>query len=216
MEAMDRLHRRMWTGVLASAACLGIGAGAFAGTQVPTPVRQHVFACTTQNCAMPDKGAYPYLVVGRFDQAASAQQSKRLFRVMRKQHHWQDLPDSPSDFRANLQPVTIRLADGSRLAVLMTREEMTIAHPQPGDLVRYSPHRGKYEIPPTDPKAAAYWAVDGCVAILCRAGDDACFKRYRTGVYRPSDGVAISARTFEPLPHHVAIDPDSLLPVRHP
>lgn len=212
---MDRLHRRMWAGALASTVCMGIGAGAFAGTKVPTPVRQHAFACTTQNCAMPDKGAYPYLVVGRFDQAASAQQSKRLFRAMRRQHHWQHLPNSAGDFRTNLQPVTIRLANGSRLAVLMAREEMTIAHPQSGDLVRYSPHRGKYEIPPTDPKAAAYWAIDGCVAILCRAGDDACFKRYRTGVYRPSDGVAISARTFKPLPHHVAIDPDSLLPVRH-
>ncbi|HEX7339317.1 MAG TPA: hypothetical protein VF271_05215 [Rhodanobacteraceae bacterium] len=162
---------------------------------------------------MPDRGAYPYLVIGRYAAHASAAQSSRLFHAMRVRGLWQALPVSAKSFYKALQPVSIRLADGSVLAVLMARQEFRDGRPQPGDLVRYSPHRGKFEIPPADPAAKAYWSVDGCVAILCRKGDLACFKRYPAGVYRPSDGVAISPRSFRALPHHVVINPDTLLPV---
>ena len=84
--------------------------------------------------------------------------------------------------------------------------------PRPGDLIRYSPHRGSYEIPPADPVERAYWSIDGCIAVVCRAEDKACFDRYRQGVFRTSDGVQLSPYTFKPLKHAAAIDPDSLLP----
>lgn len=211
---MDKLRIRMLAGGLLCAGSLcGVAGAAHHGLHLPTPVlANHAFDCATHACVMPAAGAYPYLIIGHFQAKATPSQSRRLFKAMRAQGHWQQLPASAKTFQSDLQPVAIRLADGSILAVLMTSAEARVARPHSGDLVRYSPHRGKYEIPPEDPVQRAWWSVDGCVAILCRVGDAACFKRYRPGVYRPADGVAISAHTFKPLPHHVAIDPDSLLP----
>ncbi|MFC5582169.1 hypothetical protein [Rhodanobacter terrae] len=163
---------------------------------------------------MPSQGSYPDLVIGRFQAMATPAQSRRLFADMRARHAWSALPNDAAEFYAALQPVTIALPNGTALAVLMAQDEAHIAQPKPGDLVRYSPHRGKYEIPPTDPKARAYWGVDGCVAILCRAQDKACYSRYVSGVYRPADGHALSPRTFQPLPHGTVIDPQTLLPRR--
>jgi len=161
---------------------------------------------------MPSQGSYPHLIIGRFQAMASAPQAQRLFTDMRAQHKWQALPDDPMAFYAALQPVIIQLADGKVLAVLMAQDEAHVELPQKGDLVRYSPHRGKYEIPPTDPKERAYWAVDGCVSVICRAEDKACFGRYPAGVFRPKDGVQISPQTFQPVPHGALIDVNSLLP----
>lgn len=211
---MDRLRsRKLVTAFLCAGSFCGAACAAQHGSHLPTPVStSHAFRCTQHACAMPAAGAYPYLIIGRFQSKATTSQSRQLFKAMRAQEHWQQLP-SATAFQSGLQPVAIRLPDDSVLAVLMTREEVHVARPHPGDLVRYSPHRGKYEIPPEDPIQRAWWSVDGCVAILCRVGDTSCYKRYRAGVYRPSDGVAISAYTFKPLPRHVAIDPDSLLPV---
>ena len=161
---------------------------------------------------MPLQGSYPDLIVGRFQAMATPAQSRQLFTDMRERHAWSALPNEAAGFYAALQPVTIALPDGAALAVLMAQDEAHIAQPQPGDLVRYSPHRGKYEIPPADPKARAYWGIDGCVAILCRAQDKACFSRYVSGVFRPTDGRALSPRTFQPLPLGAVIDPQTLLP----
>lgn len=83
---------------------------------------------------------------------------------------------------------------------------------QPGDFVRYSPHRGKYEVPPSDPVAAAYWAVDGCVAVLCDPGNGTCIERYVSGVYRVSDGRQLESETLALLPHGVVIDTGTMLP----
>lgn len=197
--------------------CLSIGiASALESTpQLPIPSAQAAaFRCKARDCEMPSQGSYPDLVIGRFQAMATAAQSRQLFADMRARHAWSALPDDSAGFYTALQPVTIALPNGTALAVLMAQDEAHIAQPKPGDLVRYSPHRGKYEIPPADPKARAYWGVDGCVAILCRAQDKACFSRYVSGVYRPADGRALSPRTFQSLPHGTVIDPQTLLPRR--
>jgi len=160
---------------------------------------------------MPSTGSYPHLIVGIFKSSATAAQSRQLFVDMRAHHFWQSLPDDAVAFHVALQPVAIRLPDDTSLAVLMAQDEVRVARPMPGDLVRYSPHRGKYELPPEDPVARAWWAVDGCVAVLCRAQDKACFSRYAAGVFRTTDGMEISPRTFRPLSTGMAIDPDTLL-----
>jgi len=184
-------------------------------SRFPTPTqRVDAFRCDGFGCAMPPQGAYPYLIIGYFQVMASASQAKQLIADMQSQHRWPALPNDPVAFYAALQPVTIQLADDSALAVLMTQEEARVELPQPGDLVRYSPHRGKYEIPPTDLKQRTYWAVDGCVSVICRAKDSACFGRYPSGVYRFEDGVQISPQAFQPLPHGAVIDTESLLPRR--
>jgi len=186
-------------------------ASAVAKDAVPTRAADP-FHCDAHSCPMPGQGAYPHLIVGRFDAAASASQSAQLFAAMRAHHLWQGLPAGAGDFQQNLQPVSILLLDGAALVVLMTQEEFRVAPPHAGDLVRYSPHRGDFEMPPEDPKARTYWAVDGCVAVVCRKQDRSCFGRYLAGVFRTRDGAALSPYTFRPLEGARAIDPDSLLP----
>jgi hypothetical protein len=179
---------------------------------LPVPThRADIFRCDGQACAMPSASSYPHLIVGIFKSSATAAQSRQLFADMRARHFWQSLPDDAVAFHTALQPVAIQLPDASSLAVLMAQDEVRVARPMPGDLVRYSPHRGKYELPPENPAELAWWAIDGCVAVLCRAQDKACFKRYATGVFRTADGMEISARTFRPLSNGAVIDPDTLL-----
>lgn len=199
--------------------CLCVGLGVALAHEepwrFPLPSRHaDAFRCDAHACAMPYQGAYPYLVIGRFQAMATRLQSEHLFDDMRALHLWSALPHESSAFYAALQPVTIALPDGTALAVLMAQDEAHVALPKPGDLVRYSPHRGTYEIPPADPKARAYWAVDGCVAVLCRAQDTACFGRYVSGVFRPRDGMALSLRTYQPMPRGTVIDVETLLPKR--
>jgi hypothetical protein len=177
---------------------------------VPTD-RVDIFRCDDQACAMPSTGSYPHLIVGVFKSSATAAQSRQLFADMRAHHFWQSLPDDAAAFHAALQPVAIQLPDAGSLVALMAQDEVRVARPMPGDLVRYSPHRGKYELPPENPAELAWWAIDGCVAVLCRAQDKACFKRYATGVFRTADGMEISSRTFRPLSNGAVIDPDTLL-----
>jgi|Hof3ISUMetaT_8_FD_contig_41_59404_length_969_multi_2_in_0_out_0_2 hypothetical protein len=199
--------------VLALSALLPLGLAAKSPPELPTPThRTEVFKCDERVCAMPGGGSYPHLILGRFQAAASAAQSGTLFTGMRLRGYWKALPDDPGLFFRNLQPVSVRLPDRAIMAVLMTQEEFSVMAPRPGDLIRYSPHRGSYEIPPADPVERAYWSIDGCIAVVCRAEDKACFDRYRQGVFRTSDGVQLSPYTFKPLKHAAAIDPDSLLP----
>jgi hypothetical protein len=201
-------------------ALLAFGAPGFAlahdvPTKLPAPTtRTEIFQCDAHFCAMPTQGSYPYVIIGLFQSMATAPQSEQLFRDMQQQQHWMSLPKDPSAFYTALQPVSVSLPEGGAIAVLMGQDEVFATTPKPGDLVRYSPHFGAYEIPPSDPKARAYWSVDGCLAVVCRAQDKACFGRYLQGVFRRKDGMAISPETFKPIPHGSVIDIQSLLPKR--
>lgn len=209
MPGWHRMLGRMGAGLL------GVGS-ALAGedaVRLPRPTTpSQVFRCDADACAMPGNGSFPHLVIGRFAATATAAQGQSLFQAMRVQGHWQALPDDAPGFVATVQPVAIALDDGRWLAVLMSQEEAHAAPIAPGDLVRYTPHRGEREPPPEEAGARAYWDVYGCVAIICRAEDTPCFARYATGVFRARDGTALSPRTFQPLRGTPAIDPDTLLP----
>lgn len=193
--------------------CVGSALASDAPVKLPIPTQQaDRFRCDAHACTMPSQGQYPYVVIGLYQATASAEQSEQLFKDMRVQRRWASLPDDPAAFYAALQPVSIALPNGKALALLMAQEEFAVAKPQAGDLVRYSAHFGTHELPPDDPKARAYWSVDGCVAVICRAQDKACFGRYVQGVFRRPDGMAISPQTFKPLSNGTVIDVESLLP----
>lgn len=160
---------------------------------------------------MPDKGAYQNLVVGRVAAVANATQAAALFDEMRRHGRWSSLPSGAATFWKNLQPVAIEAGRGTVMITLTSQDEMHAVPLRVGDLVRYSPHRGTYETPPTDKTAAAYWTVDGCVAILCRASNKRCMKRYASGLFRITDGAQLSPRTLAPLRHGIVIDPQSML-----
>jgi hypothetical protein len=203
-------------GMMASSGTGLLRASDDASVKLPVPGRAlEMFRCDARYCAMPSQGSYPYIVIGLFQAMATAPQSEQLFNDMRSKRHWLALPDDPSAFYVSLQPISIALPDGHALTVLMAQDEVYATTPKPGDLVRYSPHFGAHEQPPADPKARAYWSIDGCVAVICRAEDKACFSRYAQGVFRRPDGMAMSPRTFKPLLQSTAIDVQSLLPIRN-
>lgn len=161
---------------------------------------------------MPERGAYPHLVIGRIVAVADATQAQALFDAMRRRGRWSALPASGDVFWKNLQPVAIDAGSGTVMVTLTSQEEMHAAPLQVGDFVRYSPHRGQYKQPPTDKTAAAFWGVDGCVAVLCRGNDKQCAKRYARGLFRASDGVQLSQSTLKPLQHGMTIDAETMLP----
>jgi hypothetical protein len=205
--------------MLLAAFCAAISccAQAAPAKPAPTPLPHQPgdnFQCQAGACVLPAYGSYPYLVIGVFHSAATAEQSQHLFSQMRTQHFWQDLPADPAAFSRAIQPVSIQLVDNSALSVLMSQEEAAVMLPQPGDLVRYSPHFGEHELPPTDPVERSLWAIDGCVAVICRAEDKPCFAEFRRGVYRRQDGKAISPTTFQVLPEGGVIDVQSLRPIQ--
>lgn len=194
------------------AACvLAVGAAASAAT----PDAQRAFACSELACGIPAQGAFPHFVVGRIAAIATADDATTLFTTMRARRRWTALPAGADAFWRHVQPVAME-AGGAIFVVLTGREEMRAAPLAVGDFVRYSPHRGQFEVPPTEARATAYWAVDGCVATLCRARDRACFERYVSGVYRTDDGLQLSPASFAPLPRGTTIDTTTMAPTAPP
>lgn len=173
--------------------------------------RQSHASCADFSCGLSTEGSFPYLAVGRVAAVADAAQSSMLFRHMRRQGGWKALPEDDLRFGREIQTLVIDAGD-RLMAVNMSRAEMAAAPIQPGDFVRYAPHHGAFEKPPEEAVAAAFWAIDGCVAILCRAGDDACVRRYMPGVFDKSSGMQMSLAPPRVLPNGRTVDVDTLLP----
>lgn len=207
------LRARRARRLLAIALAIGAPTSACLAVAHPAQSAQSAsFACFALSCGMPEHGAYPHLVVGHIAAIARPDQAKTLFEGMRRRGRWSALPPDADIFSKNLQPVAIDAGSGVVMISLTSQDEMHAAPLRVGDFVRYSPHRGRYEMPPTDKTAAAYWSVDGCVAILCRASDKLCIKRYTSGLFRATDGVQLSSRTLAPLQHGIVIDAQTMLP----
>jgi hypothetical protein len=169
------------------------------------------FECA-HGCGMEQEGAYPHLVVGTVDGMASAQQSAALFQAMRKAKRWAALPPDREAFAQAVQPVSIRLPSGRSYTVLIAQNEAQAVPLHAGDFVRYAPHRSINEKPPTQAEALAYWRTTGCIALLCRAGDQACVAGFRGGLYRATDGVELAPGGLAALPGGSRIDPYSMRP----
>lgn len=195
---------------LAAAACALLACGA---TQAAPPAAPGAFDCHALACGLPAENAFPHFVVGRITAIADAREATALFETMRAHGRWAQLPGDGEAFRRHVQPVVIDAGDGASFVVLTGQDEMRAAPLGVGDLVRYSPHRGRFEVPPTEPTAAAYWRVDGCVAVLCRAADRACAGRYLAGVYRTRDGRQLAPPAFVPRPHGHTIDTTTMTPL---
>ena len=168
------------------------------------------YGCDAMACGIPPDGAYDQLILGKVAGVGTAKDAQAMFKRLRAARHWQALPENPKQFSQSLIPIVI---DSSRgvMTVLMARWEFAEVPLHPGDLVRYSPHNGGVEPPPADSVAHKYWDIDGCVLVLCRAGDIQCPERYISGIYRKRDGVAVAAADLQPLPGVAAIDPETML-----
>jgi len=172
-------------------------------------------ACSDFTCGLPTSGAPQYLIIGTVVSVASTNDSAHLFERMRARQSWTSLPPSPERFTREIQTLVINAGDRT-IAVNMSRAEMNAAPVAAGDFVRYAPHHGAFEKPPADPEAATYWSIDGCVAILCRAGDKECARRYVAGAFDHVSGAQLSTNPKRPLPRGRTIDVESLLPREPP
>ncbi|MDR2127914.1 MAG: hypothetical protein LBP52_02450, partial [Burkholderiaceae bacterium] len=161
---------------------------------------------------------YPHLVVGVIENALDDAQSRALYQAGLQKQPWKTLGASADEFVRFVKPVVIRPQDGAASApaylVLMGQDEYAPGALQPGDLVRYSPHPASHPKPAEGTAASqAFWQLYGCVAVLCKAGDAACFASYRQGLFSKQSGQALSHASETPLPKGPVIDTTSMLPV---
>jgi hypothetical protein len=173
------------------------------------------FDCERERCGLATDGFYPNIVVGTLAAVASRDDALRIHRATRESGWWADIPDgNEEEYLNSVAIVAIKSILSSPVTVMMTPQELAGATLNPGDLVRYTPHLPGYEKPQYNgPHAEQYYALTGCVAVLCSAGDRACFKRYRPGIYRRSDGIEVGLKSNKPLPGGARIDPQSILPI---
>lgn len=195
---------------IVAAACVLL---ACATLPAATPQARVDFACPALACGLPAHGAFPHFVVGRIGAIADEREAATLFKTMRAHGRWGTLPARGEGFWQHVQPVAIDAGGGAIFVVLTGQDEMRAAPLTVGDFVRYSPHRGRFEVPPAEPVAAAYWNIDGCVAVLCRASDRACVGRYRAGIYRTADGRELTPGAFAPQPQGAVIDTTTMVPL---
>lgn len=173
------------------------------------------FDCEHERCGLMSDGFYPKIVVGTLVTVASRDEAVRINRATRTSGWWRDIPrGNEEEYLNSVAIVAIKSSHPSPVTVMMTPQELASAPLNPGDLVRYTPHLPGHEKPEYDgPHAEQYYALTGCVAVLCRAADRACFKRYRPGIYRLSDGAEVGLKTDKPLRGGARIDPQSILPI---
>lgn len=170
------------------------------------------FDCDSDSCGILDEGAYPHLVIGTIDALATPDQAASLLGEARRRGLWSDMPGSPEAFGAGVLPVSIAVAPGRSITMLVGRDELDAVDFKPGDVVRYAPARWRHEPEVTAGPLAPYWRLIGCLAALCRAEDADCAPRHRPGLYRRADGVELN-RSGEPLADGARIDPVTLLPL---
>lgn len=173
------------------------------------------FDCEHHQCGLPGNDIYPNIVIGRLTAVASRDDALRILRANRKRGWWASLPDNNDDEYLNsIALVSIQSTPAQPVTVTMTPQELANAPMSAGDLVRYTPHTEGFEKPPYQtPHAEQYYALTGCVAVLCRASDKACFVRYRPGIYRLTDGAEIDLHGNKPLVGGARINPTTMVPV---
>lgn len=173
------------------------------------------FDCKRHECGLPEDGFYPKIVVGTLLAVATREQAIGVLDGAHKHGWWAAVPEGNSDEYLNsVALVAIQSTQAVPLTVMMTPQELAGAPLSPGDLVRYTPHLAGHERPSYNgPHAETYYALTGCVAVLCSASDKPCFRRYRAGIYRLSDGVEVGLEGDAPVPGGARIDPQTILPV---
>jgi len=173
----------------------------------------------TARCGLPGDGANPKLVLGRVLDVADETEAMTIFHWARDHGYWSGLPDDAPAFAKAIQVMSVEVPAGSELnpvTLLMGRKEFNTIGIASGDFVRHAPHPlAEVALPgyPNDPKDP-YWAIFGCIAVLCRADDVDCPQKYQAGIY-DQQGLPIDPGSGQPLTARPAIDPITYLPREH-
>ena len=174
------------------------------------------FNCTNDaRCGLRSDTAYNYQVVGSFLKTATRAQSDALFKKLRTDGLWLFLPNDPKQFYDEIAIVSVSVdKPGFKpITVMIPRFEADAGDFKVGDLVRYSPHLFGHEKPPVDtPLARQYWSLTGCVIILCRKEDKACFKDYHPAIYKFPEGKELNFN-HAVVQDGITIDPNNMRPI---
>lgn len=198
--------------LLVAVTCLFMAANSF-GAASPD--------CVHHRCGLLANGTYRNLVIGRVLHVGSAADMTRVYHWAKAHGYWKSLPNTLSPYLHDVRLVTLALPHSVSkrpVTVFMQIEEYAAAPLSIGSLVRYSPHGVHHDVPAKADaeELALYHGLTGCVAVLCRKHDAACFKRYRQGVFTKAHGQPVSLRSGKPIPGGAAINPVSLFPRKSP
>lgn len=183
---------------------------------VVPPAAAAPFDCERNHCGLLTRDNNPDLVIGTVEAVATPAQMRAVLDWAHAHGYWKSLPGNGRRYLNFIRLVSLRVPHSpeSRSAtVLMTREEFDSGPLKPGAVVRYSPHDAAHDaITYEDPSKQAYWALVGCVAQLCAAGDKDCIHRYRPGRFSRRTGVELNLASGRPLQNGAIIDPQTMLP----
>ena len=175
------------------------------------------FNCTNDaRCGLRSDTAYNYQVVGSFLKTATRAESDALFKKLRTDGLWLFLPNDPKQFYDEIAIVSVSVNQPGfkPITVMIPRFEADAGGFKAGDLVRYSPHLLGHEQPPVDtPLARQYWSITGCVMVLCRQEDKACFNTYRPSIYAFPSGKQVDFN-HQIVPGGLTVDPTNMRPIQ--
>jgi hypothetical protein len=164
----------------------------------------------SSDCGLAAAGLAPYdaILIGQPLKILSTDEMRALYRWA-KARAWKDFPDSESDYlernRVMLMPTG---APGQYVFVHFASVDHEPTFHTPAALMRYTPRSMPESYYPDG--RPIHSALAGCVAVLCVAGDDACFGEYLRGMFRFNDGVELDPLAKTPLPNARIVDPVSL------
>ena len=175
------------------------------GAITPTFAEQSsVPICSSFSCGVLKDGTYDHIVVGTVTRVATEEEFHRVFDWAKAHDMWKSLPENFNSYMANVKLVQIDISAANPKEVeapinlFMQIEEYTPAPPAIGDLVRYAPHdKEHYVTPDQQDRYALFYGLTGCIAILCRKEDKACFNGFGPGAYRKDTGAQIDPATNE-------------------
>jgi len=174
----------------------------------------HLVLATTYDCSdkgqcgLPSDGAYQNVVLGTVVDIADKATQEKIFHWAKAHHYWSKLPDDAAAFHEAIQIMAVETPDGNNLktlTLLMGRKDFSASNIKQGDYVRHTPHPLKQAALPgyaNNPKDE-YWAVFGCIAVLCSVQDLTCPSRYQSGIYslegQPLGDAAVFAQPIDPV-----------------
>jgi hypothetical protein len=172
--------------------------------------RAKPFDCQSNHCGFAIDAPYPNLVVGRIDGIASPLVTRKIYIEGRRLGFLRSFPSDSSAFTKFIQPISLEITPGHSITVLVATSEARLMGYKIGQYGRFAPHRGLNEKPrPDDP----YWVGVGCVMLLCPdPNDNVCRTRYRSGIYRVSDGIQLNFSGRHVLAGGTKVDRFTMLP----
>jgi hypothetical protein len=165
-------------------------------------------ACPVGNCGIAGIRPYDAIIIGQPRKILSDDEMRALYQWA-KTRAWKDLPDSEEDYlernRVVLLPTGV---EGRDVLVHMATVDYDAASYVAEALIRYTP-RSMPETYYPDGRPI-HSSLAGCVALLCAAGDTACFEKHPQGLFRHQDGVELDPNSKTPLDNGRVIDPVSM------